>query len=1093
MSYKKKYWKFFNHTLFLILILISISLVSTIDKLEIEKINLFDKFNKNLLKSSYFTWDSNLTLNVGEEPSSIFIGDVNNDGQNDIVTANHYDDTISILTWNLTSNNWTLFDTKPVGSGPSSIFIADANNDGENDIVVANSNSDNVSIYLWDIKVGDWQPEIKKSVGRDPKSIFIGDVNNDGENDIVTANYDDDDISIFTWNSTIETWNPEIKKSVGDKPNCLFIGDVNNDGQFDIIVTNEEVGGNISIYTWNVNESNWNPEIIITILTGHLISLFVGDANNDGHNDILIVDDNVIGIYILLWNVTEETWNEEIYKNIGNNPSSVYIGDANNDGQNDIVVANEWFGYDMVSILLWNYTAGDWNPLIQKPVGDNPSCVFIGDANNDGQNDIVCSNFESNDISILLWNSSKTSWASGLEKEVGSYPEIMRIEDINNDGYDDVITISEEDNYITYYLWNQSIRDWNPKSNLYIDYIWSLFAVGDVNNDGYNDIITTSVLEHANVSIYIWNKSLGNWNTKITKELWLSAPYYTINHLFIGDANNDGQNDIIASNGEDISLLLWNRTSTDWDPFFIIVSSHYAQSVSIEDANNDGYDDIISAYIPGAISIISWNSTEDNWNNQILLPTTFQPGFIDIDDANNDGQNDLIVSNGENISLLLWNGLLGDWDIAINKFVGSEIRTIDIGDANNDGQNDIICSHHLDNKLSILLWNTTQSNWNLPIDIIVGNYPRKILIRDVNSDGFNDLIVSNGEDDGYVTIILWHRINKPNLSIIFPNPSGRTVQFNWTDVDAPFYNIYRNTEYIESIKGLNPIATLSSIEYSEYIDISGNYSYVITATDGFTESLISNCESVYIDVDPPTWSNLSAPEVLINSEIEISIEVEDITGIKSVLIFIDATDFPAFPNNISMEKGIGNIYRYKFNVTIEGDREFRIYIEDDVGNIETVYGTFKANNASLNNNFPYDILTYLIIILSSIIIGSIVLISFRRQRKILKRIKQKEQLIEELKNNQNNITEGDIILSQTEQICLVHKGPIEGFNFICPNCKVSYCNKCYEAIMQLENLCWSCSLPLDPKKPTKPLNKDNDELDGVKKEKKKQDKYKKTF
>jgi tetratricopeptide (TPR) repeat protein len=74
------------------------------------------------------------------------------------------------------------------------------------------------------------------------------------------------------------------------------------------------------------------------------------------------------------------------------------------------------------------------------------------------------------------------------------------------------------------------------------------------------------------------------------------------------------------------------------------------------------------------------------------------------------------------------------------------------------------------------------------------------------------------------------------------------------------------------------------------------------------------------------------------------------------------------------------------------------------------------------------------------------------------------------------ISEGDLKAEEVEEeemtvykekrICLVHKGPIEGYMFMCPDCGAFYCVKCVDALIEIENFCWSCERPLDPTKPT---------------------------
>ena len=369
----------------------------------------------NSLRDSNGNWETLITKSAGNSPHSIFIGDSNNDGYNDIATANYYSDDISIFLWNSTSDDWDPQIVKSVGAGPRSVFIGDVNNDGDNDIATANAGSNDLSILLWNTTSGDWDSQITRSVGAIPWSVFIGDANNDGYNDIATANAGSDDLSIFLWNSISGDWNPQITRSIGDDPRCLFIGDANNDGYNDIATANNNPNY-VSIILWNSTSGDWNPQFTRSA-GGGPISVFIGDANNDGYYDIVTANWYSFDISILLWNNLLGDWFSPITKSVGTYPDSLFIGDANNDGYNDIVTANDYS--NDVSILLWNITSDNLEPQITKAVGNGPRSVFIGDANNDGYNDIATANYDSNDISILLWKPPYISIISPESKVYG--------------------------------------------------------------------------------------------------------------------------------------------------------------------------------------------------------------------------------------------------------------------------------------------------------------------------------------------------------------------------------------------------------------------------------------------------------------------------------------------------------------------------------------------------------------------------------------------------------------------------------------------------------------------------------------------------
>lgn len=59
-------------------------------------------------------------------------------------------------------------------------------------------------------------------------------------------------------------------------------------------------------------------------------------------------------------------------------------------------------------------------------------------------------------------------------------------------------------------------------------------------------------------------------------------------------------------------------------------------------------------------------------------------------------------------------------------------------------------------------------------------------------------------------------------------------------------------------------------------------------------------------------------------------------------------------------------------------------------------------------------------------------------------------------------TESELELEEKEAICVVHKGPIVGTAYICPQCKTFYCLKCITALQEKGEKCWNCGTELNP-------------------------------
>ena len=204
--------------LFLLTALMSMSILAQIDLPNSNRpCVLANEFN-TITPTTYNDWEQQAALNVGTQPWSVDVGDINNDGKNDIVAANFDDGDISIYLWNASLKTWETERNMAVGANPSCVAIGDVNNDGQNDIVTGNyhfSIDQNVSIILWNKTSQTWNTQIVRSSGSRISRIAIGDVTNDGQNDIVVTCNDDYAVSIIAWNTTLQDWDAEVRQATG--------------------------------------------------------------------------------------------------------------------------------------------------------------------------------------------------------------------------------------------------------------------------------------------------------------------------------------------------------------------------------------------------------------------------------------------------------------------------------------------------------------------------------------------------------------------------------------------------------------------------------------------------------------------------------------------------------------------------------------------------------------------------------------------------------------------------------------------------------------------------------------------------------------
>jgi len=175
-------------------------------------------------------------------------------------------------------------------------------------------------------------------------------------------------------------------------------------------------------------------------------------------------------------------------------------------------------------------------------------------------------------------------------------------------------------------------------------------------------------------------------------------------------------------------------------------------------------------------------------------------------------------------------------------------------------------------------------------------------------------------------------------------------------------------------------------------------------------------------------------------------------------IFLNNSNFNTVLNNIITDHDEGKAI-IEFNCT---------------GNIFEIPGVISGGGGSSDaKEETTDILIFVIIIG---VLGTVSMAGLFQIKRSRTKLGEREKEIESLKKQREEITEDDIAISKEKRFCIVHRGPIEGYNYICPECGTYYCIKCLDALIDIENTCWSCKKPLDPSKAIKSA----DGQDGIK-------------
>jgi 6-phosphogluconolactonase (cycloisomerase 2 family) len=331
---------------------------------------------------------------VGASPAGVAIGDVNGDGNLDIITPNYNTSgTVSILT-NNGSSIFTLTSSPAVGSNPYGVAVGDVNGDGNLDVLTANQSANTVSV-LRNNGSGTFTLASSPAVGNSPNKVAVGDLDGDGDLDVLTANSGANTVSVLTNNGS-GTFTLASSPAVGNSPRGITVGDIDNDGDLDVLTAN--YGAN----TVSVLRNNGNGAFTLVASPGvgtNPWSVALGDIDDDGDLDVLTANYGANTVSVLR-NDGSSAFTLASSPAVGTLPIGLAMGDVDSDGDLDVLTANQ---ADGTVSLLRNDGSGTYTLVSSPSAGTNPRMVAMGDIDGDGDLDVLASNdTPSGTVKILL-------------------------------------------------------------------------------------------------------------------------------------------------------------------------------------------------------------------------------------------------------------------------------------------------------------------------------------------------------------------------------------------------------------------------------------------------------------------------------------------------------------------------------------------------------------------------------------------------------------------------------------------------------------------------------------------------------------------
>ncbi|MEK7264214.1 MAG: LamG-like jellyroll fold domain-containing protein, partial [Bacteroidota bacterium] len=349
--------------------------------------------------------------------------------------------------------------TVTVGNLPIGMTSGDLDNDGDIDIVTANDASNNLSL-LKNNGLGNFQTDTVISVGDGSDYVILGELNNDGNLDIVVTNRNSNTITVILNNGNSNY--TLLNTNVSSYPHSITYFDADGDGDLDIAVLHYFPSNSVSIL---LNDGNGNLTVGNTFGVGSYPNFITsGDWDSDGDFD-LAVSNSVAEQIAILKNDGKGIFTQTSTVGVGSNPWYIVANDCDSDGDLDLAVANSYSDY--VSILK-NDGNGTYIQSSQINVnGEDPVGLVSGDIENDGDLDLISANGTSNNISILINNATGT-YSVGTTYLSGGSPRVPITSDFDNDGDIDIAVANITSNTVSIFknnLANPSLVAYYPFNN----------------------------------------------------------------------------------------------------------------------------------------------------------------------------------------------------------------------------------------------------------------------------------------------------------------------------------------------------------------------------------------------------------------------------------------------------------------------------------------------------------------------------------------------------------------------------------------------------------------------------------------------------
>jgi hypothetical protein len=331
------------------------------------------------------TFGATTALPAGATPSEVVLADVDGDSDLDLVSTDYASGAASFGSVGVRLNNGSgtfgAYTSLAALQSPYDVVTGDVNGDGQLDIIVDRRDYGLVSVLLASGAPGSFAAPVtyNASTPNYTTGITLGDFNNDGRLDIIAFNQGlKAGGGTGTVTLLLNTGNGvfaapvDIFSSGTVQPYEGTTCDLNNDGNLDLVFVNYTLTDGVTVMLGNGNGTFAAPTFYAT--SGDADEVRIGDVNGDGIADIVTSNGASGSVAVFLGN-GNGTFQARVDLAIGSSYAETpTLGDFNGDGRLDIAVNGATSTGQRVLLNTGTYLGdSDTRAITVNPVNDAPS------------------------------------------------------------------------------------------------------------------------------------------------------------------------------------------------------------------------------------------------------------------------------------------------------------------------------------------------------------------------------------------------------------------------------------------------------------------------------------------------------------------------------------------------------------------------------------------------------------------------------------------------------------------------------------------------------------------------------------------------